>query len=374
MRRSVAVVGAGISGLSIAYQSKKNGDDVTVFESSRRVGGKIGSIYCRGLELDLGPVTISETGKLRELASELNLEIIEASDATKKRYIYSKGKLHSVGIRSSLLSAAGKLSMLKAPFASKARPNETVAGYARRRFGSEAYQRLFNPMMNGIYAGNSELIHAQSVFKKRGPRKIISFKGGIAALTNALADKLGDSLILNRSVEDLDELKDFDEIHITTPAFVTANLIKELAEPLKSIHYTEVTQIFCECVPGERKFEGFGFLVPSEERMSLLGAICVSNIFPSKVSEGRRLFVLFCGGDRPYPFTPSADNAVKEFNKILEPGLTKVIHTQEYRKGIPQFYIGHDKFVDQIRQFERQNPRIKITGNYLTGVGVGDCL
>lgn len=375
--KKVAVVGGGITGLSLAYELKKKGKDVTLFEASRNVGGKIGTMYCEGLELDLGPITISENEKIRALASELGLEIMEATQASAARYIYSGKKLHRVGpkvVTSSLLSFGGKMSMLKAPLASAAKEHETVAVYASRRFGDEAYQRLFNPMMNGVYAGNSELIHARSVFKKRGPRKIISFKGGIAALTNGLARKLGDSLKINAPVNDLRELDGFDEIHITTPAFVTADLVKELSVPLKSIHYSTVSQIFCEAMPGVKKFEGFGFLVPSEEKMSLLGAVCVSNIFPSKAVEGRSLFVLFSGGDRPYPFTPSIDDTVKEFNSILQPAVTKVLHVQEFKNGIPQFYVGHEKIVDQVRQFEKSNPRIKIKGNYLTGVAVGDCL
>ena len=372
--RKVAVVGAGITGLSVAYHSKKNGNDVTLFEASRNVGGKISTVYSEGLELDLGPISVSETPKLNELISELNINSIPASDAVQKRYIYSRGQLHFAGIASSLLSFPGKMSMLKAPLATAAKVDETVAAYASRRFGKEAYLRLFNPMMNGIYAGNSELLCARTVLKKRGPRKIISFKGGISELTNALACKLGNSVVTNRAIKDLNELKDFDEVHITTPAFVTANLVKELSVPLKSIHYSTVSQIYCEVVPGIRKFEGFGFLVPSEERMSLLGAVCVSNIFPSKVPEGRNLFVLFSGGDRPYPFTPSIDDTVKEFNKILQPAVTKVLHVQEFKNGIPQFYIGHDKIIEQVRQFEEANPRIKIKGNYLSGVAVGDCL
>jgi oxygen-dependent protoporphyrinogen oxidase len=374
MAMKVAVVGAGISGLSIAYHSKKNGDDVTLFESSHNVGGKIGAIYCEGLELDLGPISISETEKLRQLTSELNLKLIVASDAIKKRYIYSRGKLRAAGVGSSLLSFGGKLSMLTGAFAGAAKENETVAEYARRRFGNEAYQRLFNPMMNGIYAGNSELIHARSVFKKRGPRKIVSFKGGIAALTTALAGKLGNSLITGKTISDLNELRNFDKIHITTPAYVTANLVKELSEPLKSVRYSNISQIYCEVVHGSQKFDGFGFLVPSEEKMSLLGAVCVSNVFPRKVPEGRNLFVLFCGGDRPYPFAPSVGDAVKEFNKILQPAVTKVLHVQDFRNGIPQFLVGHETVADRVRQFEKANPRIRITGNYLTGVAVGDCL
>ena len=374
----VAIVGGGISGLSTAYRLKKNGSDVTLFEAAPHVGGKIGTIYCDGFELDLGPVTISGTPGLRQIISGLGLEVIEASDASKVRYIYSKGKLHRVGanpLKSSVLSVAGKLSMLKAPFTSKVKEGETVAKYAQRRFGDEAYRRLFNPMMNGIYAGNSELIGAQSVFKKQGPRKIISLRGGFKSLTHALSTKLGSSIKTNATIGDL---RDFDKIHFTTPAFVTANLIRhldhKLADMLAGIRYSDVSQVYCEVIPGEQKFDGFGFLVPSEERMSLLGAICVSNIFPEKAPDGKTLFVLFCGGDRPYSFTPTVEGAVNEFNKILEPALTKVLHVQEWKQAIPQFYVGHQKILDQIGQFEKENPQIRISGNYITGVAVGDCI
>lgn len=378
LKKKVAVVGAGITGLSIAYRLQKNGDDVTVFEAANHVGGKIGTIYSEGLEFHLGPVSMSETPKLRALISELNLEIIPATNATRKRYIYSQGKLHNVGVTSALLSAGGKFSMLKAMFGSKATPQETVKCYATRRFGEEAYQKLFNPIMNGVYAGNAELLSATSVFKKRGRRKIISLKGGVAALTSAMAMKLGSAIKTSFSINHIDKLRDFDEIHLATPSFVTAGLIRslnpDLADKMSRIKYSNVTQIYLETVPGDHPFDGFGFLIPSDEKMSLLGAICVSNAFPEKVPEGRRQFVLFAGGDRPYSFSPSVDDAVKEFQKIVDPSLMKVLHVQEWRNAIPQPYVGHEKIIESVRKFEQENPRIRISGNYLSGVAVGDCV
>lgn len=372
MGLKIAVVGGGVSGLSLAYRLKKEGNDVTVFESTGKVGGKIGTTYCEGLKLDLGPISIAETPALKELASELGLEIIEATDATKIRYIYSRGKLHKASPVSSLLSLSGKLSMLKALFTKKKEEDESVASYATRRFGKQAYRRLFNPLMNGIYAGNAELLGAKTVIKGRPQRKIVSLKGGIAALTNALASKL--TVRTNNAFVNFNE---FDEVHLTTPAFVTAELIRKydnnLADKLAAIRYSSLSQIYVETVPGGIKFDGFGFLVPSEEKMSLLGAVCVSNIFPTKVSE-RRLFVLFCGGDRPYELRMSNDKAVEEFKNILQPALIKVIHIEEYRSGIPQFYVGHKEIIKSIAEFEQANPKIKIKGNYVTGVAVGDCI
>jgi len=373
----IAVVGGGVSGLAKAYREKKKGNNVTLFEASSCIGGKIATIYSSGYELDLGPVTISETPSLAQLIDEMKLEVIEASPLSSIRYIYSKGRLHNVSriATGSLLSTGGKLSMLKAMFAGKEPREETVCSYATRRFGTQAYQRLFNPMMNGIYAGNAELLGARSVIKKRTPRKIISLKGGIAALTKSLAAKLGDSIKTNTAINNLRDLDQFDLIHLATPAFVTSNLIKDLdpqlASALNSIRYSNVTQIYCEVVPGEKKFDGFGFLVPSEERMSLLGAVCISNILPSKAPDGNMLFVLFCGGDRPYDFTSAASDAVAEFNFILQPAFKKVLHIQEWNNAIPQFYVGHERIVDRLKSFDR---RISFGGNYVTGVAVGDCV
>jgi oxygen-dependent protoporphyrinogen oxidase len=362
--QKVAVVGGGISGLSTAYKLMKQGHDVVVFESHEKIGGKISTEYKDGFELDLGPVTIAETPEIIELSKELGLEIIPASTASSIRYIYSKGKLHRVTsvMTSSLLSLGGKLSMLKAPFTSKGQEDESVASYARRRFGEEAYRRLIDPMMSGIYAGNPELLSAKSVFKKRGKRNVISLKGGIAALTNALASKL--KIATGRTIDDLSELKDFEKIILTTPAFVTAQLIRELEPALSKIQYSSLTQTFCEVIPGERKFDGFGFLVPSEEKMSLLGAICVSNIFPSKAPEGKMLFVLFARGS----------NALAQFNNIVQPAVAKQLYIREWNNAIPQPHVGHQIILDQITRFEKEHPDISIKGNYVTGVAVGDCL
>lgn len=265
--------------------------------------------------------------------------------------------------------------MLKGMLAKGPRAHETVSSYAKRRFGEEAYQRMFNPLMNGIYAGNAELLGAASVFKKQGPRKIIGLKGGFKSLTSALASKLGNSIKVNTTIGDL---QDFDKVHFATPAFVTATFIRhldnDLADKLNGIRYCDVSQIYCEVIPGEQKFDGFGFLVPSEERMSLLGAVCVSNILPGKAPDGKMLFVLFCGGDRPYPFTPSVEHAVKEFIKIIQPAISKVLHVEEFKKGIPQFYVGHEKIIDHVSRFEKKNPQFRIIGNYISGVAVGNCV
>ncbi|HZY79348.1 MAG TPA: protoporphyrinogen oxidase [Cyclobacteriaceae bacterium] len=396
-RRRIAVIGGGISGLSLALQLKRSGNEVVLFEASSQPGGKIGTIYKDGFELDLGPVTCVETPALKELLKRLDLggEITTASAASSMRYIYSRNKLRRIEaspigiLKSSLLPVRGRLAFFKSIFAKRGDEDESVAVFAKRRFGEQAYQKLFNPVLNGVYAGNSEKLSARSTlksFNNRKRRKIISLKGGLRRLIEAITLQLGGAILTNTTVTAINKTEDgvkvchtygsyeFDKVYITTPAFVTANLIKELEQPLKQVHYSSVTQVYCEVVPGETKFEGFGFLVPSEERMSLLGAVCVSNVFPNKAPDDRTLFVLFIGGDRPYPFTATVESAIEEFNKILKPALCRTLHVQRWDKGIPQFYVGHDDIVAALKEFENKNPNICISGNYLTGVAVGDCV
>jgi oxygen-dependent protoporphyrinogen oxidase len=426
-QKSVAVIGAGISGLVLAYQLKKQGHAVTVFESSAEAGGKIKTIYREGFELDLGPVSCSETEPLRQLISELNLqnEVLPAQSAVSKRYIYSKGKVH--GIEPSppklfthpMLSLGGKLKLLRDLWMKPAREqieDETVAQFVTRHFGKEAHQKLFNPVLNGIYAGDSEVLSITSTLplvkrlakqygsvikglrmekdKLKLGRQIISMKGGFSKLIRAIETYLGNDLHRSAEVVDVDLVNGkasltvmensserqfiFDNIFFTIPSFASALLLKrydsEVAEALAKIKYNQVTQIYCEVDMGANSFDGFGFLVPAEEKLSLLGAICISNIFPQKSPDDKKLFALFCGGDRPYPFEAKTADAVNQFKSILKPLSLEVLHVQEWNNAIPQFHVGHQTVLQKLKDFEAKNPAVVFAGNYVSGVSLGDCI
>ncbi|HEY5822720.1 MAG TPA: protoporphyrinogen oxidase, partial [Cyclobacteriaceae bacterium] len=274
-----------------------------------------------------------------------------------------------------------------------------------------------NPILNGIYAGDSEALSISSTLplvkrlaKEHGSvikglrkekdklkmgRMIISMKGGFSKLIESLQENLdgqlhlsaevtaikindGKSTITVKEVNDEKHLT-FDKVFLTVPAFASAALLKnvntEIADQLGKIKYTNVSQIYCEVeLSNEKTFDGFGFLVPAEERLSLLGAICISNIFPHKAPEGKKLFALFCGGDRPYPFEARVEEAIKEFNSILKPTTIHMLRVQEWNNAIPQFHVGHQAVLQQLQSFESKNPAIVFAGNYVSGVSLGDCV
>jgi oxygen-dependent protoporphyrinogen oxidase len=119
-------------------------------------------------------------------------------------------------------------------------------------------------------------------------------------------------------------------------------------------------------------FDGFGFLIPSKEKRSLLGAIAVSNVFPQKYI-GQSLFVLFVGGLRAYPLDTDVSTAVREFETIAQTK-AEVLHVQDWNKAIPQPNMNHYQLIEAIDAFEMNVRGIHILGNYKTGVAVGDCV
>ena len=111
--------------------------------------------------------------KTLELASKLLINPLRSSDAARKRYVFSDGKLNLLPespvsfLTSDLLSLYGRLRVMYEFFAPRGRTDdETLADFARRRLGKEAYEKLIDPMASGIYAGNPESLSLKSCFPK----------------------------------------------------------------------------------------------------------------------------------------------------------------------------------------------------------------
>src|SRR5690554_4095975 len=176
MTRHIAVLGAGISGLSIAYALEQAGLRVTVFEANDRVGGPLRSSMVDGYLVEHGPHTLFQRhASLATLLSELGLDdqIVDARDNASRRYVVRYGRPLPLPqspaefLSTELLSPAAKLRLLAEPFVSKFdRPavDETLANFVRRRLGSEALDYLLDPFVGGTYAGDPRQMSARHTF------------------------------------------------------------------------------------------------------------------------------------------------------------------------------------------------------------------
>jgi oxygen-dependent protoporphyrinogen oxidase len=245
--KSVAIIGAGVTGLTAAFYLKRGGVPVTVYEAGARVGGAIQSLRQNDFLAEFGPNTILETSpKISELIRDLNLESrrIYPNPASKNRYVVRDKKPIAMPssqkefLTTKLFSARAKFALAREPFVPPRRDGveESVAEFVLRRLNREFLDRAVDPFVAGIYAGDPHKLSIQHAFPKlleaeqkhgslikgqffgagekkpgeisRRDARMFSFDEGLQVLPDALAAQLGDSLKLNTKVAKLLQIND----------------------------------------------------------------------------------------------------------------------------------------------------------------------
>lgn len=356
--KSIAVLGAGITGLATAYRLTTLGHRVRLFERSPRIGGAIRTECSEGWLVEAGPNSFQESSpEVTALLTELGLdaERVESNPATKKRYLVRGGRLRAAPLSppaflaSSLFSPATKLRVLREFFSPpRVRTADlSIAELVRAHFGQEVIDYGLQPFVSGIYAGDPEKLSARHAFPKlwelerthgsflkgqkalaksrkergepAGPR-IISFQRGLQTLPNALAARLGpDALVRNARIQALipgatwqviwqDETnashtEAFDRVIATVPANALSQLsFGALGERplavLESVPHPPVASLFLGFHRSQvdHPLDGFGALVPAVEKRSVLGLIFSSSLFPQRAPEGHVALTVMAGG------------------------------------------------------------------------------
>jgi len=388
MNDPVVVVGGGVAGLGAAWALHRAGVPVQLLEAGSEVGGVVRSragweagdpaVAPRGpedLPLEFGPQTLSTRDpELLRAFRELGLEdrMRKADAAGGRRYVVQNGRPvavpHGPGdfLASPLLSASAKLRLLGEPFRRRgqghgtAALDESVASFVRRRFGPEVLDRLVDPFVSGVFAGDPEKLALGAVFpdlvraeashgsvvrgmmaqaraarRERGgeprtPSSILSFRGGLQSWPLAVAEALGPGAVRRSArvvaVERASEGRDgwrvaWEEpsgsgssvtrreiragaVVLATPAPASARLLRTLdpgaAEALAGIPYAPVSVVHLVWPRSAvaHPVDGFGVLVPSGEGRRILGSLWPGTLFPGRIPEDLVVTANFVGGAR----------------------------------------------------------------------------
>jgi protoporphyrinogen/coproporphyrinogen III oxidase len=374
--KQTCILGGGICGLASAWKREQEGNEVTIIESSSRVGGIIQSERLDGFLLDYGPNTLSlRLRKTADLLEETGIleHAIDANQEANKRFIVRKGKLVALPnsfasfVSSSFLSPLGKLRLLLEPFLprGKNRENESVASFVSRRLGREALEYGANPLLAGIYAAKPETLCMRHAFpaihalekkhrslllgkmfgfgksSKLPESRLISFAQGMGELPDRMKAGMKGNFIFDHRVTKVAEENGkwrvfasdptgtewddvFDEVICTLPAHQLGKVswsnvaqVEKISTLQEASHFplSVVYQGF-EKKDVPHPLDGFGFLVPEIENMDILGSLFSSTLFPHRAPPGKVLISTFVGGERNPGLALEKEDVI--FNKVSQ--------------------------------------------------------
>jgi protoporphyrinogen/coproporphyrinogen III oxidase len=418
----VLILGAGISGLSLAWYLSRHAKDIeiSILEKADDLGGWMRTDASSGYLFEKGPRTFkaSRCNAILELAEEVGVgqEIIFSDQNAKARYVLFEGRLHPL--------PSNPLQMFRSPIAKGLIPallkewcapvgnvpDESVWDFVCRRFNPYVAERLFDPLVLGIYAGDIRTLSAKACFpvlksweetygsltkgffahiqRKRPSNHLFTFRNGMQELIKALARCVKAQIYVDQEAASLrfteegvtvkttrGEVFSAEHIFSTLPAHCMHDLFQpfdeELSAMFSELKANDITVVNCGYTSDVLTKKGFGYLVPTSQREEVLGVLFDSSVFPQQNQRPRetRLTVMVRG------ISGSLDIALKALEKHLgitsAPDFTMV---SKLSRAIPQYHVGHIERIQKIEARLQNYPRAAWLGNYLSGVSVNDCI
>lgn len=426
----VAVVGGGIAGLAAAYEALDllPDADVTVHESSERLGGKIHTTEFAGLAVDeAADAFLTRVPWAIDLCRRLDLDRDFIAPATGTAQIWHDGRLiplpqpHVMGVPTDpeALAASGTVSAaavqaLRDDLARTEDPveaPESVAAMVRRRLGDELLSRFVAPLVGSVYASDCERLDletgspqlaaaaeaspslvrgllslkAQSSAPPDAPI-FYSVKGGMGRLIDALAAALGDRIRLNAPAKSLVEgdLAGADLVVLACPAHAAAPLVAdvspEAAALIGGIDYASVTLVTLAFDPDDVPvpLDASGFLVPRDAALTITACSYASTKW-AHLGTGSVVLRASVGSH-------GADTAADLDDEALMEAVTADLRTtlgieaapsevriSRWPRSFPQYEVGHLARVQQIEALLDPHG-IRPVGAAYRGIGIPACI
>ncbi|MGZ3118422.1 protoporphyrinogen oxidase [Streptomyces sp. H62] len=437
----VVVVGAGIAGLAAAHRLLARGARVTVLEASDRVGGKLLPGEIAGVRVDLGAESLlARRPEAVGLACEAGLADRLQPPATASASLWTGGTLrpmpkgHVMGVPgaaaalSGILSADGLARIERDAELPRTEVGDDVAvgEYVAARLGREVVDRLVEPLLGGVYAGDAYRISLRSAVPQlfeaarthtslteavraiqgrtatspaTGP-VFTGIEGGVGTLPLAVAESVrarGGEIVTGAPVTELrrtapdgwrivagDRVLHAGAVVVAVPAGPAAELLRAeapaAAAELAAVEYASmalITLAYRRCDAAALP-DGSGFLVPPVEGRTVKASTFASRKWGWIADEDPDLVVLrtsvgrygeteILGRDDAGLVAVSRHDLAAATGLTAEPVATRVTRWQD---GLPQYPVGHHARVARVRAHVGRVPGLAVCGAAYDGVGI----
>lgn len=443
-RSKHVIIGGGISGLTLAMQLQKrygNAIEVTLLEKKTHLGGWLKTDCYGDFLFERGPHSCRSHGggeSILELIETLGLsqELLHADPSACKRYLYLNKELVAL--------PQNPIAYLFAPLTRSTLPSlltewkvpphheeESVHTWATRRLGKKIAEQFMDPLMRGIFAGDSHLLSMEACFpalvaqersfgsltrafllspfikpsspsrlyspwvREMLPRGIFTLRKGWSQLTERLVAHLSPLINFHTGAELLSlrphakkkekielllqsgEILEADTVYLTTPAHVSARILADAANQaatlLSQIPFTSVLVAHVGFHHPVLAYKGFGHLVPTWEDKEVLGMVWDSSLFPQQN-----------GHPNQTRLTVMLRDDIQEGEKKIHQALLRhlgitakpdLFHLHLLPNAIAQYTLGHLSRLKQAKeQLKQQMLQVELLGSSLNGISLPACV
>ncbi|MEV0125545.1 protoporphyrinogen oxidase [Streptomyces sp. NPDC050703] len=439
------VIGGGIAGLAAAHRLLVTapGTRVTLLEASDRIGGKLHAGEIAGVRVDLGAESmLARRPEAVALAREVGLGDRLQPPATGTASIWTRGALrpmpkgHVMGVPGDASALSGVLSdegLRRIERDRELPPTEVgddvaVGAFVAERLGREVVDRLVEPLLGGVYAGDAyrismrsavpqlfeaarthasltegvRAIQAEAARNQRTGPVFMGIEGGVGRLPLAVADSvraLGGEIRTGTPVTGLrrtpagwrvstgDDAVAADRVVVAVPAYAAAALLgaeaPAVAAELASVEYASMALTTLAYRRGDIDLpEGSGFLVPPVDGHTIKASTFASRKWGWIADEDPGLLVLrtsvgrygeteILGRDDADLVGLSRHDLRAATGLDATPVATRVTR---WHDGLPQYPVGHHARVARVREHVGRLPGLAVCGAAYDGVGIPACV
>ncbi|MFI9827345.1 protoporphyrinogen oxidase [Streptomyces sp. NPDC051913] len=440
----VVVIGAGIAGLAAAHRLLGRGARVTVLEASGRVGGKLLPGEIAGARVDLGAESmLARRPEAVALAREVGLTDRLQPPATATASIWTRGALrpmpkgHVMGVPgtasalSGVLSDEGLARIERDADLPRTEVGDDVAvgEYVAARLGREVVDRLIEPLLGGVYAGDAYRLSMRSAVpqlyqaakthtslteavreiqakaaanQQTGP-VFMGLAGGVGGLPLAVADAVrarGGEIVTGAPVTELrregaegwritagDRVLRAASVVVAVPAPVASRLLRAeapaAAAELAAVEYASMALVTLAYRRADIDLPaGSGFLVPPVDGRTIKAATFASQKWGWIADENPDVVVLRTSVGR-YGETAILDRDDADLVDVSRQDLREATgldaspldtRVTRWTDGLPQYPVGHHARVARVREHLAKLPGLAVCGAQYDGVGIPACV